>query len=43
LMEQAGVNIKVMYSDHNNQLILVVDDLAGGTVVSEHWKKNYYQ
>jgi len=43
LMEQAGVNIKIMYSDHNNQLILVVDDLAGGTVVSERWKKNYYQ
>ncbi len=25
---QAGVNIEVMYSDHENHLVLVVDDLA---------------
>ena len=40
LMEQAGVNISVIYSDHNKQLILVVDDIKKGRVVSEHWIKN---
>src|SRR5206468_2207719 len=27
LMAQAGVNIETLYSDHNNQLVLVVDDI----------------
>ena len=36
-MAEAGVNIEVQYSDHNNQLILVVDDLAKGRVVSKAW------
>ena len=27
-MADAGVNIEVMYSDHDHQLILVVDDMA---------------
>jgi hypothetical protein len=36
-MAQAGVNIEVMYSDHDNQLILVVDDLDKGKAVSERW------
>lgn len=39
MMEQAGVNIKVIYSDHNNQLILLVDDHEKGKVVSENWSK----
>src|SRR6266496_5943339 len=34
-MAEAGVNIEVLYSDHNHQLILVVDDLARGRAVSE--------
>src|SRR5256885_3110558 len=34
-MAEAGVNIEVLYSDHNHQLILVVDDLARGRKVSE--------
>ncbi len=38
LMADAGVNIEVIYSDHQNQLILVVDDLERGRVVSEVWK-----
>ncbi len=38
MMEQAGVNIEVIYSDHQNQLILVVDDLKKGQVVSELWR-----
>ena len=42
-MEQSGVNIKVIYSDHDNQLILVVDDFEKGRVVSENWTKGIYQ
>lgn len=36
-MGQAGVNIEVMYSDHDHQMILVVDDLAAGQRVSLAW------
>ncbi len=36
-MADAGVNIEVLYSDHDHQLILVVDDLAKGRAVSEKW------
>ena len=36
-MAEAGVNIEVIYSDHEHQLILVVDDLAKGRKVSEAW------
>ena len=36
-MADAGVNIEVMYSDHANQLILVVDDPERGRSVSEEW------
>jgi len=39
MMADAGVNIEVIYSDHQNQLILVVDDLEKGRVVSEAWKR----
>lgn len=38
-MADAGVNIEVQYSDHNNQLILVVDDFEKGRAVSEAWKR----
>lgn len=38
-MADAGVNIEVLYSDHNNQLILVVDDLERGQAVSEEWMR----
>lgn len=37
-MAQTGVNIEVLYSDHNHQLILVVDDLVKGRAVSEAWR-----
>jgi hypothetical protein len=37
LMATTGINIEVMYSDHNNQLILVVDDHEAGSAVSEAW------
>jgi hypothetical protein len=36
-MADAGVNIEVLYSDHDHQLILVVDDYEKGRKVSEAW------
>jgi len=36
-MAQAGVNIEVLYSDHSNQLILVVDQPERAARVSEAW------
>lgn len=38
-MADAGINIEVLYSDHDNQLILVVDDLARGRKVSAAWMR----
>ena len=38
-MAEAGVNIEALYSDHNHQLVLVVDDLAKGRAVSEAWMR----
>jgi hypothetical protein len=38
-MSEAGVNIEVLYSDHDHQLILVVDDIARGRAVSEAWTR----
>ena len=34
-MADAGVNIEVLYSDHEHPLIRVVDDIAAGRAVSE--------
>src|SRR5258705_9001662 len=39
-MAEAGVNIEVLYSDHDHQLILVVDDIAKGHAVSESWTQD---
>ncbi|MBA2688614.1 MAG: amino acid-binding ACT domain-containing protein [Gemmatimonadaceae bacterium] len=36
-MSDAGVNIEALYSDHNNQLILVVDDYVRGREVTDAW------
>jgi hypothetical protein len=36
-MAEAGINIEVMYSDHNHQLILVVDDYVRGKQVADDW------
>jgi hypothetical protein len=36
-MGDAGINIEVMYSDHDNQLILVVDDIDKGRAVARAW------
>ena len=38
-MAEAGVNIETLYSDHQNQLILVVDNPARGRAVSEAWMR----
>jgi hypothetical protein len=38
-MADAGVNIEVQYSDHENQLILVVDKLTAARAVSEAWTR----
>jgi hypothetical protein len=38
-MADAGVNIEALYSDHENRLILVVDDGARGRQVSEAWTR----
>jgi hypothetical protein len=40
-MAQAGVNIEVLYSDHNHNLILVVDDMEKGRAVSEAWTREH--
>ncbi len=36
-MANAGVNIEVQYSDHSNQLLLVVDNLERAREVSARW------
>lgn len=42
-MAEGGVNIEVLYSDHDHQLILVVDDLERGRAVSEEWAREAMQ
>ena len=36
-MAEAGVNIAVLYSDHDHQLVVVVDDIETGRRVSDAW------
>ena len=38
-MADAGVNIEVLYSDHEHNLVLVVDDLDAARAVSESWTR----
>jgi len=38
-MAEAGVNIEVLYSDHDHQMILVVDNIEKGRAVSEAWQR----
>ncbi len=38
-MAEAGVNIQIQYSDHANQLILVVDDMRKGRFVADAWMR----
>jgi hypothetical protein len=39
-MAEAAINIEVMYSDHDHQLILVVDDILAGRAVAEAWMRH---
>jgi hypothetical protein len=41
-MADANVNILVQYSDHSNQLIVVVDDYEKGKKISEDWIKEWW-
>lgn len=38
-MADAGMNIEVLYSDHDHRLILVVDDVAKGQRVADEWSR----
>ncbi len=38
-LADAGVNIEVLYSDHDHRLILVVDNIEKGRRVSEAWTR----
>ena len=38
-MADAGVNIHVLYSDHDHQLVLVVDDVEAARAVSDAWTR----
>ena len=40
-MADAGVNIEVQYSDHDHQLILLVDDVEKGRAVAEAWANRH--
>ncbi len=39
-MAEAGVNIEVLYSDHDHQLIVTVDDYQAGLDVSDKWNQS---
>jgi hypothetical protein len=43
LMARNNINILIQYSDHNNQLILVVDDHDKGKIISDNWAKGIYE
>jgi hypothetical protein len=36
-MADAGVNIELLYSDHDHQLVVAVDDHDAGQMVSDTW------
>ena len=38
-MAENGVNIEALYSDHDHRLVLVVDDMAKGRIVSAAWNR----
>ena len=43
IMGENQVNILVQYSDHANQLILVVDDHKKGLEISKNWSNGVYE
>jgi hypothetical protein len=40
-MAEAGVNIEVLYSDHNHNLIMIVDNMEQGRAVSDAWTREH--
>ena len=38
-LADAGVNIEVLYTDHDHRLVLVVDDVARGAEVCRRWRQ----
>ena len=43
VMAENNINIRVQYSDHYNQLILVIDDHDKGKIISANWAKGIYE
>jgi len=41
-MADANINILTQYSDHSNQLIVIVDDYEKGLQVSKDWTKEWW-
>jgi len=41
-LTDAGLNILTQYSDHSNQLIVVVDDYNKAKRISEEWMKEWW-
>lgn len=41
-LAEAGINIRTQYSDHANQLIVVVDDYPKAKKVSQDWMKEWW-
>lgn len=41
-LAEQQVNILTQYSDHSNQLIVVVDDQVKGKAISEQWEKEWW-
>ncbi|MCD9189468.1 MAG: hypothetical protein LUM44_23865 [Pyrinomonadaceae bacterium] len=41
-LADASVNIRTQYSDHSNQLIVVVDDYETANRVSDEWMKEWW-
>lgn len=41
-LSNANVNILIQYSDHSNQLIVVVDNYEEGKKVSDDWMKEWW-
>jgi hypothetical protein len=39
-MADANVNIEIQYSDHDHQLILVVDDFERASKIAEEWRRD---
>jgi hypothetical protein len=42
-LANAGVNILTQYSDHSNQLIVIVDNFEKGGKISREWMKDEWQ